>query len=255
MELRVPAWEVQSETNPKRARLIGKRSIKRHSLTFVLTVFPSRLMKLKTLRFTLSEVSIIVHLFWVLTKGKMIMTEEELKLLFIGTFNCTSQVKTIYRGYERLESHQVTMSEFARIFSIMLKGSIEEKAAYVFEIYDYEGDGELTKRMLQTFLQDSFNTGHREEFGMDNRPVDDTVQYILKKLDPEKNGSIRKRDFVRGVKENPLLLECCTTVFPTREVVETFKALLLYKPEGITFFRETLEKKIKMMPMGHKRIC
>lgn len=106
--------------------------------------------------------------------------------------------------------------------SRFLKGNLEEKADFVFEIYDLNGDGFIAREEMYTLLKPCLA---KMSLSSDDDPeegVKDLVEMALKKLDKDGDMKVSKEDFRTAVREEPLLLECLGSVFPTDEVARIF---------------------------------
>lgn len=72
--------------------------------------------------------------------------------------------------------------------SIFLRGSLAEKAAYCFRVYDLNADGFLTKDEMFTLLRNCLIKQPQDEDP--DEGVRDLVEIILKKFDVDKDGKV-----------------------------------------------------------------
>lgn len=200
-----------------------------NSLQHVMKLHGDRLAK--KYNFNVTETRVLVHIFWKISKGKMILTGEKLKLFFVTTFDCCERTPVFIRGYDRYSSQSVTVEEFVKLFAIIFRGTPEEKAKYVFEVYDLSGFGYLTRHDLIHLLKGCYSSsiGMSVLSDEEDKPFFETINYLMKKMDPHRTGRIFVKDFVNCVLKNPLLLECCCEVLPNDDYISLFKALLLVR--------------------------
>lgn len=180
-------------------------------------------------RFNFAEASILINLFWTLSDGFMFITSKTLKDFFSSTFSCNNKEGVLIRGYKRLKTPYIYIDEFTQILSIMMRGTVEEQANHIFEIYDIHGFGCISKEELMVFLRHSFDTKSNVTFTSDEKPLHDIVEYLMKKMNVSRHQNIKRENFIRVVQENPLLMECCLKIWPSANLVEAFKKLILYK--------------------------
>lgn len=215
--------------------------MKQMSLKLALKVFPSKIVEIT--KFNLGEASIVTHVFWKYSDGHMRITTTDLRRFFTSTFCIINRYQSLIRGYERLRTPYVYTEEFAKILSTMMLGTIEEQASHVFEVYDINGLGSISRDELMLFLNDAFDTG-KMNFSAYEKPVTDIVDYLLKKMSNER-GDINRQSFVNCIKKNPLLMECCIKVWPLTTMLEAFKHLILENPSSIKSKRKRSTKYLR----------
>lgn len=217
----VPKWVAEDDTVKKKPQPKTK-----HTLHHVVQYHGVRLSRIFNL--SQSECSVLVHIFWKISEGTMTITGDQFKNFFITTFNCCYRKQIMIRGYERYRDIHVGVTEFVKLCVVMLRGSLIEKAKFVFEIYDLNGCGYITRDELTSLLNDSFDTPQAANIlgFADERPVFDSVEFLMTKMDKTKHGKVYCKDFVNFVLENPLLLECCCDVFATEDYIQLFKVML-----------------------------
>lgn len=182
----------------------------------------------KKSRFSQTEAGVLVHIFWKVTDGRMKLTENEFNIFFTTTFNCAHRSPVFLRGYDRFGNNNVRLGEFVKFFDIIMRGTPEELARYVFEIYDIHGFGYLTREELTTFLGKSFDSPLAMRYLTDDEnPVKDTIDFLMNKMNSRHTGRIPRKEFVACSLKDPLLRECCCDVLPSQDYISLFKAMLL----------------------------
>lgn len=217
----VPKWLAHDTEKRK------PQPVHRHNLHHVIKYEGARLSKIYNL--SKSECSVLVHIFWKISNATMKITPEQFRTFFTTTFNCCHRIPVFLRGYDRYHSLDVVVDEFVRLFAVMMRGTPEQKAKFVFEIYDFNAWGYINREVLQAFLGDSFSSPQAAGIFVsdeEQRPVQDTIDFLMKKMDKYKEGKIYCKTFVDYVLKNPILRECCCEIFPKEEYVRLFKAML-----------------------------
>ncbi|CAG9863761.1 unnamed protein product [Phyllotreta striolata] len=128
---------------------------------------------------------------------------------------------------------------FIKAMSLLLRGTMEEKMAFCFKVYDAAQAGVLAKenvfKLLRTAIKSASGESDAEEMAKD------MVEVVLKKLDLDRDGKISFNDYRFNVLKQPLLLEFLGQCFPTKHTVHKFMATFTentrirnYRSKGIS---------------------
>ncbi|XP_037937005.1 EF-hand calcium-binding domain-containing protein 1 [Teleopsis dalmanni] len=117
----------------------------------------------------------------------------------------------------RLEGWLVGLSTF-------LRGTIAERAAFCFRVYDLNADGYITKDEMFTLLRNCLIKQPQDEDP--DEGVKDLVEIILKKFDLDKDGKVSLQDFMSTVTAQPLLIEAFGQCLPSESAVMSFFSTL-----------------------------
>jgi len=82
-----------------------------------------------------------------------LMTEEAFRQVFAKFFpngaSCSAYSHYVFSSMDPGDSGLVSFEEFAKVLSLLKKGSMEEKLAWTFQLYDINGDGVLNRTEIE----------------------------------------------------------------------------------------------------------
>ncbi|KAG5329568.1 EFCB1 protein, partial [Acromyrmex charruanus] len=130
-------------------------------------------------------------------------------------------IDRIFSAFDKKNVLQLHLEQWIEGLSTILRGNLNEKIHFAFNIYDFMHTNKLKKEQIFPTMR-----GFLIKLQTDEDPdeaVKDLVDLLLKKLDVDRDGVISEEEFSRSVKErNLLLLECMGPVFPSRVARQTF---------------------------------
>lgn len=190
--------------------------------------------------FNTLEVCMLFEIFSCLSKrnSKPKMTQllenSVVRQFLVDNFEITDE-NSLYCVVNTISNGKTTTSpkDFVKGFSVILRGSLKEKAQFVFKTFDKDQNGFLTKMVELNPLFDnntsiSYTNVVSTNPGTDRKqPYRDTIEFLLRKFDPSKKGEVSFENFFETIKEEPLLMECCFSVFPSQEMINTFQTIFL----------------------------
>ena len=116
----------------------------------------------------------------------------------------------------------VGMEMWATTLSLFLRGTLEEKIAHCFQVYDLMGEGMIGRdnmfQLMRTSIVGSGTDDDAEE------AVRDMIEILTKKMDRDRDGKISFDDYRGAVTSQPMLLECLGKCLPSRLAVHAFLA-------------------------------
>jgi len=140
-------------------------------------------------------------------------------------------VHSLFKLFDRNADGLVAVGEFLEISSIILRGSIEDKAAVIFDAYDVNSDGFIRREELYKCLKRSMKMAKkikdaslkqfRTDLGRQNaddlaRRIDEMskdkhikslVEDILMTADKNGDGALDLSEFTQLIREHPELLD------------------------------------------------
>lgn len=135
------------------------------------------------------------------------------------------------RGYERLRSTNVGVDEFIKILGIILYGSNQDKAAFLYEIYDDNGLGAIQKGIFLSHLYTSHDEKQRLSDLYEDVPEKLMSKFVMGKMGVKIfDNHIKMDQFVQTMANDPLLMECFFPIHPEEKYIRLFKKLLMEKP-------------------------
>jgi diacylglycerol kinase (ATP) len=101
-------------------------------------------------------------------------------------------------------SGTVSFKELATALSVISKGKPEEKLAYLFDVYDINGDATLDKDELNKIVEQMKTVA--KELGRDEASINDFIAGLMKKIDKNGDGQVSKSEWIDGGLRSPSLL-------------------------------------------------
>lgn len=190
-------------------------------------------MLLKNTKFTMTELTTLMHMYFELRGPfNLCMTTSTLRSFFIATFDITddSTLRGLVRGFDRSHSRKISVADFIVGLHTLLRGSLEERARFAFDIFDIDCDGYISRAVE---LVNSFRDCFVIEVAAQNpildptEPERDTIEYLLKTIDVLRRGKFDFDQYLAAVRKNPLLLECCHMLWPEEKYTKLFQDLIL----------------------------
>lgn len=113
----------------------------------------------------------------------------------------------------------VPLRTWISVISLFLRGTLNEKIKYCYNVYDLMGKGEIRREQMLNLLRTSVFKHHDEDV---EETVRDLVDTIMKKIDIDKDGIVSFEDYKHSIEQNPMLLECFGQCLPDRKHVYAF---------------------------------
>ncbi|XP_037658812.1 EF-hand calcium-binding domain-containing protein 1 isoform X5 [Choloepus didactylus] len=181
--------------------------------------------------FNKHEVSCLVNLFYNLVgdvaerPGTVIgLDRNAFRNILHMTFGMTDDMimDRVFRGFDKDNDGCVSVSEWINGLSLFLRGTLEEKMKYCFEVFDLNGDGFISKEEMFHMLKNSLLKQPSEEDP--DEGIKDLVEITLKKMDCDHDGKLSFADYEQAVREETLLLEAFGPCLPDTEVASLLLA-------------------------------
>lgn len=184
----------------------------------------------KKTHFTSQELEICLLMYHKLTKddedSKGQVSRHQLDVVFDSAFGITDS-ETVGRICAALEGGVtafISMESWAKMLSLFLRGTFDEKIEHCFRAYDIGKEGMVRRDHMVVLLRSCFIRHQEEEV---EESVKDFVEILIKRLDVDRDGSISLEDFRESVHKSPELLECFGQALPDRAHVYAFSRTFL----------------------------
>ncbi|XP_010121089.1 PREDICTED: EF-hand calcium-binding domain-containing protein 1 [Chlamydotis macqueenii] len=118
----------------------------------------------------------------------------------------------VFRTFDRDNDGCITVVEWVEGLSVFLRGTLEERIKYCFEVYDLNGDGYIAREEMFQMLKNSLLKHPSEEDP--DEGIKDLVDIVLKKMDYDHDGKLSFMDFEKAVRDENLLLEAFGPCLP-----------------------------------------
>ncbi|XP_054985337.1 calaxin isoform X2 [Sorex araneus] len=140
------------------------------------------------------------------------------------TFGMTDDMimDRVFRAFDKDNDGSVSVSEWIYGLSVFLRGTLEEKMKYCFEVFDLNGDGFISKDEMFHMLKNSLLKQPSEEDP--DEGIKDLVEITLKKMDRDHDGKLSFADYEGAVREETLLLEAFGPCLPDPKSQMEFEA-------------------------------
>ncbi|OAD59757.1 EF-hand calcium-binding domain-containing protein 1 [Eufriesea mexicana] len=146
--------------------------------------------------------------------------------IFHAGFDFTENIRhlLIDKLFSVIDKHnalQIYCDQWIEGLSVMLRGNLDEKIQFAYQVYDSMSTHRLKKEQIFPIMRGCLIKLQNDE--NPEEAVKDLIDLLIKKLDVDRDGAISQEDFKTAVKErNQLLLECMGPVFPSREARHVF---------------------------------
>ncbi|VDM00949.1 unnamed protein product [Schistocephalus solidus] len=197
--------------------------------TFRLTIMTlvSKVRRDKRIHFTSTERTILLQIFFELTKRQLrSLTLAEVQEFLYVQFQIThvvtlgrlARAAELIRGESKGSyAHGVGPLQFLQLLSTLLRGNTEDRAELAFYAMDLDGDGRLrTYPEIWSLLKDTYDAkiaASNAEIDPEE-PVRETVRFLQMKTKILADGSIGLSTFKRLVHREPWLIESLLPCLP-----------------------------------------
>ncbi|XP_072365387.1 calaxin isoform X2 [Scyliorhinus torazame] len=139
------------------------------------------------------------------------------------TFGMTDDMimDRVFRAFDKDNDSYVNMKEWVEGLSIFLRGTLDEKIKFCFDVFDLNGDGFISREEMFHMLKSSLIKQPTEEDP--DEGVKDLVEIALKKMDYDHDNKVSYADFEKAVKVDNLLLEAFGPCLPDSKVQRSGK--------------------------------
>ncbi|NXY65304.1 EFCB1 protein, partial [Callaeas wilsoni] len=130
----------------------------------------------------------------------------------------------VFSTFDRDNNGCITVEEWVEGLAVLLRGTLEEKIKYCFDVYDLNGDGYISREEMFQMLKNSLLIQPADE--EPDEGIKDLVEIALKKMastylfvpfllqDYDHDGKLSFTDFEKAVRDENLLLEAFGPCLP-----------------------------------------
>ncbi|NXH94989.1 EFCB1 protein, partial [Pachycephala philippinensis] len=118
----------------------------------------------------------------------------------------------VFSIFDRDNDGCITVVEWVEGLGVLLRGTLDEKIEYCFQVYDLNSDGYISKEEMFQMLKNSLLIQSADE--EPDEGIKDLVEIALKKMDHDHDGKLSFTDFEKAVKDENLLLEAFGPCLP-----------------------------------------
>ncbi|XP_061324461.1 calaxin isoform X2 [Pezoporus flaviventris] len=125
---------------------------------------------------------------------------------------CCHFMQQVFHTFDRDKNSCISATEWVEGLSVFLRGTLEEKIEYCFEVYDLNGDGYISREEMFQMLKNCLLKQPSEEDP--DEGIKDLVDIAMKKMDYDHDGKLSFKDFEKAVRDENLLLEAFGPCLP-----------------------------------------
>uniref|UniRef100_A0A8C2NU85 EF-hand domain-containing protein n=1 Tax=Capra hircus TaxID=9925 RepID=A0A8C2NU85_CAPHI len=103
----------------------------------------------------------------------------------------------VFRGFDKDNDGCISVIEWVYGLSVFLRGTLEEKMKYCFEVFDLNGDSFISKEEMFHMLKNSLLKQPSEEDP--DEGIKDLVEITLKKMDHDHDGKLSFADYEQAL--------------------------------------------------------
>ncbi|NXG42867.1 EFCB1 protein, partial [Psilopogon haemacephalus] len=118
----------------------------------------------------------------------------------------------VFHTFDRDNDSCISAEEWVGGLAVFLRGTLEERIKYCFEVYDLNGNGYITRDEMFQMLKNSLLKQPSEDDP--DEGIKDLVDIALKKMDHDHDGKLSIVDFEKAVRDDNLLLEAFGPCLP-----------------------------------------
>ncbi|KAM5255245.1 LOW QUALITY PROTEIN: peroxisomal ATPase PEX1 [Ctenodactylus gundi] len=123
------------------------------------------------------------------------------------TFGMTNDMfmNRVFCAFDKDKENYISVEEWVKGLSVFLRGTLEEKLKFCFEVYYLKGDCYISRERISDMLKNSIYKESSEE--ETDEEIKQLVDITLEKMDYDNDGKISFEDFEKAVRKDRLLLE------------------------------------------------
>ncbi|XP_022305954.1 calaxin-like [Crassostrea virginica] len=133
-------------------------------------------------------------------------------------------VDRVFRAFDEDNDGFINELEWVKGLSIFLRGTMEEKMKFCFDVYDMNADGYISREEMFHLLKNSILKPATEEDP--DEGIKDLVEITLKKFDYDHDTRVSFDDWTKCVKDDNLLLEALGPCLPNLKTKSSFLELV-----------------------------
>ncbi|XP_060798747.1 calaxin [Neoarius graeffei] len=140
-----------------------------------------------------------------------------------NTFGLTDDMllDRVFHVFDKDNDTYINVKEWIEGLAVLLRGTLDEKIKFCFEVYDLNGDGYISREEMFHMLKNSLIRQLTDEDP--DEVIKELVEIILKKMDHDHDNRLSYSDFEKTVMDENLFLEAFGSCLPDVKCVQAFE--------------------------------
>ena len=138
-----------------------------------------------------------------------VLTKDKFKSMYANLFrsgDASIFAENVFKTFDTNADGSIDFREFLCVISISYKGKIEERLERVFNMYDLDRDGFVTKEEMVGILKSIYKmVGMVLKMPKDEATPEKRMEKIFRQMDGDRDGRLSLEEFVKGAKSDPTL--------------------------------------------------
>jgi len=115
-------------------------------------------------------------------------------------------INILFKVFDLNKDSTVDFKEVVCGLSVLVRGNTQEKISFAFQIYDYNGDGRLSKEEVFSIIMSVYNFVGKMNRGDPTVAALDIVDQLFSDVDVNNDGFLSLAEFEQGCMKNPILI-------------------------------------------------
>ncbi|KAJ1531587.1 hypothetical protein ONE63_000259 [Megalurothrips usitatus] len=192
----------------------------------------------RTTHFDWEELESLCFAFHKMTRGtKGRMSRKDFIDIMHSALDMTSagNADYSYKNFDPNNNQYIGMEDWCRGMSVILRGSLEEKARYCFETYDRYAENCLRRKNLIWLVTENWKATPDLDCQVQ---VEELLETIVPSVASDPERGITDVDYQKAVEKYPMLLEFLGEVLPGRAATATFMSAMMPRARPYEFCPE-----------------
>lgn len=113
----------------------------------------------------------------------------------------------LFKAFDKDSSLTLEFREFIHCLSSMSpKATLNEKGKFIFNVYDKNNSGDISKEEFREILQ--FSLGENRSVHLTPDQIDQAVKTTFDKFDKDNSNGITLDEFIKAINSNPAIVNC-----------------------------------------------
>lgn len=141
---------------------------------------------------------------------KGVLASEEFKKEYSTFFplgDASEFAKHVFRVFDQNADGKLDFREFVCGFSIVLRGRMEDKLKFSFQMYDINGNGFISREEMSEVLAAMYKVESSLSNVLDREDPEERTDSIFNQMDLDCDDKLSLDEFIKGVKKDPRLVK------------------------------------------------